>query len=41
MRASPLFVEREAAYHNDKSDPGPAFLAKVRERVADLHLAGL
>lgn len=41
LGASPLFVEREAAYRNDKPDPGPTFLAKVRERVADLHLAGL
>jgi len=41
LRTSPLFVEREPAYRNDKPDPGPRFLARVRERVADLHLAGL
>ncbi len=41
FRSNPYYVEREAAYHNDKPDPGPRFLARVRARVADLHLAGL
>ena len=40
MRDSSLYVERDGSYKNDKGDPGPAFMAKVRERVADLKLAG-
>jgi N-acetyl-anhydromuramyl-L-alanine amidase AmpD len=34
------FVEREAAYRNDKPDPGADFMAKVRARVEDLALSG-
>lgn len=41
MRDSPLFVERDPKYRNDKPDPGPRFMAAVRAQVADLHLAGL
>jgi N-acetylmuramoyl-L-alanine amidase len=41
LRASPLFVELDPTYKNDKPDPGARFMAAVRERVADLHLAGL
>ena len=41
LRDSPLYVERDTAYHNDKPDPGERFMAKVRERVADLGLHGL
>jgi hypothetical protein len=41
FRSSPYYVERDPAYQNDKSDPGPRFMAAVRARVADLHLAGL
>jgi N-acetyl-anhydromuramyl-L-alanine amidase AmpD len=41
FRKSPLYVERDTSYKNEKDDPGDAFMAKVRERVADLHLAGL
>ncbi len=41
FRANPYFVERDASYRNDKPDPGARFMARVRERVADLHLAGL
>ena len=38
---NPLYVERDPAYRNVKPDPGDAFMAKVRARVADLHLQGL
>jgi len=41
LRDSPLFVERDPAYRNDKPDPGERFMAAVRERVADLELHGL
>ena len=41
FRGDSLYVEREAGYHNDKPDPGAAFMARVRERVADLNLRGL
>ena len=41
FRDHPYFVERVASYHNVKADPGAAFMASVRERVADLGLAGL
>lgn len=34
----PLWKERDAGYRTEKSDPGPAFTAKVRARVADLRL---
>ena len=40
MRDSALYVERDPKYKNDKGDPGKAFMAKVRERVADLKLSG-
>jgi N-acetylmuramoyl-L-alanine amidase len=41
FRRHPYYVERDAAYRNDKPDPGPRFMALVRERVADLKLEGL
>jgi N-acetylmuramoyl-L-alanine amidase len=41
FRAHPYYVERDAAYRNDKPDPGARFMARVRERVVDLGLAGL
>jgi hypothetical protein len=41
FRRHPYYVEREAAYKNDKPDPGPRFMALVRARVADLGLQGL
>jgi hypothetical protein len=41
FRDRPYYVEREAAYRNDKPDPGPRFMAQVRSRVADLRLQGL
>lgn len=40
MRGSPLYLERDRSYRNDKGDPGPAFMTKVRALVADLKLAG-
>jgi N-acetyl-anhydromuramyl-L-alanine amidase AmpD len=41
LRGTPLYVERDARYHNDKPDPGERFMAAVRARVADLDLRGL
>jgi N-acetyl-anhydromuramyl-L-alanine amidase AmpD len=41
FRADPLFVELDPTYKNDKPDPGARFMARVRERVADLKLQGL
>ena len=41
FRAHPYYVERDSAYRNDKPDPGPRFMARVRAAVADLHLRGL
>ncbi|HEU4733438.1 MAG TPA: peptidoglycan recognition family protein [Kofleriaceae bacterium] len=41
FRKHPYYVERDAAYKNEKPDPGPRFMAAVRARVADLKLAGL
>ncbi|HEY5950020.1 MAG TPA: peptidoglycan recognition family protein [Kofleriaceae bacterium] len=41
FRDHAYFVELDPSYHNDKDDPGAAFMARVRERVADLGLAGL
>lgn len=40
FRGHAYFVERDRSYGNDKPDPGPAFMAKVRAAVADLELAG-
>ena len=40
MRRHPYWRERDASYRNSKSDPGAAFLEKVRSRVADLALEG-
>ena len=34
------YVERDPGYRNDKPDPGPRFMARVRARVADLGLRG-
>lgn len=41
FRGDPLYVERDPSYKNDKPDPGPHFMARVRERVADLGLKSL
>jgi len=38
FRDDPLFVERDPTYKNDKPDPGPRFMARVRALVADLGL---
>ena len=40
FRDHPYYVERDAAYKNDKPDPGPRFMALVRAQVADLGLQG-
>ena len=36
----PYFVELDPGYRNSKADPGARFMARVREAVADLKLAG-
>ena len=40
FEGSPLFVERDPGYRNRKGDPGPAFMARLRARVAGLGLKG-
>jgi N-acetylmuramoyl-L-alanine amidase len=40
MRRHPYWRERDPSYKNAKSDPGRAFLHKVRARLADLALEG-
>ncbi|HUR37026.1 MAG TPA: peptidoglycan recognition family protein [Terriglobales bacterium] len=40
MEGTPLFLELDPKYRNQKPDPGPAFMEKVRERVKDLELKG-
>lgn len=40
MEKTPLFLELVPTYRNRKTDPGPAFMDKVRERVKDLGLKG-
>lgn len=40
MEGHPYFVERDPKYRTRKADPGPAFMARVRARVADLGLEG-
>ncbi len=40
FRDHAYYVELDASYQNSKSDPGAAFMAKVRAEVTDLHLAG-
>jgi len=40
MEGHSYFVERDPHYRNRKPDPGPAFMAAVRARVADLALQG-
>lgn len=41
FRANSYYVELDPHYRNSKGDPGAVFMARVRERVADLGLAGL
>ena len=38
LRGTPYFVELQKGYRNSKPDPGAAFLAKVRAKIADLGL---
>ena len=38
---SPLYVERDPKYRNDKGDPGKKFMANVRAEISDLALAPL
>ncbi|SFD55247.1 N-acetylmuramoyl-L-alanine amidase [Nannocystis exedens] len=40
MEGHPYFLERDPKYRTRKADPGPAFMTKVRARVADLGLEG-
>ena len=40
FRHHAYYVERDPAYKNEKSDPGPRFMGRVRALVEDLHLAG-
>ncbi|MDC0719646.1 N-acetylmuramoyl-L-alanine amidase [Nannocystis bainbridge] len=40
MEGHPYFVERDPKYRTRKVDPGPAFMARVRARLADLELEG-
>ena len=40
LAAHPYYVERDRTYENAKGDPGAEFLARVREKVADLRLEG-
>jgi N-acetylmuramoyl-L-alanine amidase len=40
FEGTPLWLEKDPAYRTAKSDPGDAFVAKVRARVADLRLSG-
>ncbi len=40
FRTHPYFVERDAAYSNDKPDPGAAFMQRVRAELAALKLSG-
>ena len=36
MEGTPLFVERDPRYRNNKPDPGNDFMCKVRALVKDL-----
>ncbi len=40
FREHAYYVELDPAYRNSKGDPGALFMARVRERVVDLGLAG-
>ena len=41
LEGTRLWLERDPTYRNRKSDPGAAFMKKVRARVADLELRGV
>ena len=38
MEGTALWLEKDAGYRTEKSDPGDAFMAKVRKAVSDLNL---
>jgi N-acetylmuramoyl-L-alanine amidase len=40
MENHAYFVEKESGYRNRKSDPGPEFMARLRDEIADLRLEG-
>ena len=40
FREHPYYIERVAAYHHAKPDPGAAFIARVRAALSDLKLSG-
>lgn len=40
MEKTPLFLELDPKYRNQKPDPGPDFMRKVREQLKDLNLQG-
>jgi N-acetylmuramoyl-L-alanine amidase len=40
MEGTPLFLEPDPGYRNNKPDPGVEFMRKVRELVKDLKLQG-
>jgi len=39
MEGSELWLEKDAGYRTEKSDPGDAFMTKVRDAVSDLNLS--
>ena len=41
FREHRYYLERDPKYRNSKPDPGPAFMKRVRDLVADLELGGL
>lgn len=41
FRDHPYYVELDPAYKNSKGDPGAAFMARVRQKLADLKLSAL
>lgn len=41
LEGTPLWLERDPKYRNRKGDPGPAFMKKVRAKIADLELRGV
>jgi N-acetylmuramoyl-L-alanine amidase len=40
MESHPYWMERDKTYRSNKPDPGVVFMARVRERIADLMLEG-
>ncbi|MDB4955042.1 MAG: N-acetylmuramoyl-L-alanine amidase [Myxococcales bacterium] len=41
FREHPYYVERDPTYKNDKGDPGPRVMKRVRSIIEELHLSGL